>query len=59
MEQNIICPHCNKNINDYKCEYTCNYCNTIYCLSCKKEFHIINNITNKDHYNKCYINSKL
>ncbi len=63
MEANIICPYCKTDMNSYKCEYNCTYCNTIYCLSCNEPFHIINLITYKGHYKSCYkwiiCNSKL
>lgn len=58
METNI-CPHCNTNMNNYKCEYKCNNCDTNYCLSCKEPFYFINNIHYKGHYNKCYTKAKL
>ncbi len=55
MEENIICPSCNKDMNKYKCEYNCNYCDTIYCLSCHEPFYIIHNKCNKGHKKNCYI----
>ena len=65
MDTNIICPNCNTDMNSFKCEQSCNYCDTIYCLSCHKPFYIIN-INNqgyyKGHKNNCYdikIKSKL
>jgi hypothetical protein len=57
METEIICPHCNTDMNSYKCEHTCDFCDTIYCLSCNKPFHIIDNNTlgcNKGHKKNCY-----
>ena len=63
METEIICPNCNTDMNNYKCEQLCNYCDTIYCLSCQKPFYIINNQGYyKGHKNNCYdikIKSKL
>ncbi len=44
METNIICPNCDSDLTSYKCEHTCNYCDTIFCLICNKPFHIINYI---------------
>lgn len=54
MDTNIYCPYCKTDMNSYKCENTCNYCDTIYCLVCKKPFHIINNISYRDHKENCY-----
>ena len=59
MENNIICPYCNTNMNSYKCEHNCNYCDTIYCLSCHEPFYIINNqVYYKGHKKNCYIKIK-
>ncbi len=55
MEANIICPKCNTDMNSYKCEHICNYCDTIYCLSCNEPFYIINLISYKGHRKNCYI----
>ena len=59
METNIICPNCITNMNDYKCEHTCNYCDTIYCLSCHEPFYYnnqgYNQGYNKGHKKSCYI----
>jgi hypothetical protein len=57
METNIVCPHCNTDMNNYKCEYNCSYCNTIYCLSCREPFYIEKNISYKGHQQNCYINN--
>ena len=57
METDIICPHCYTDMNSYKCEHICNYCDTIYCLSCNEPFHIINFNNqgyNKGHKKNCY-----
>jgi hypothetical protein len=51
METDIICPNCFTNLNSYKCEHTCDYCDTIYCLLCNEPFY--NN--NKGHKKSCYI----
>ncbi len=59
METNIICPNCITDMNSYKCEYTCNYCDTIYCLLCNEPFYIINFVSYKGHRKMCYINNKL
>jgi hypothetical protein len=61
METNIICPHCNTDMNSYKCEHTCNYCDTIYCLSCNEPFYNNNKgYYYKGHKKNCYIkNNKL
>ncbi len=57
MEEEIICPTCSTNQNNYKCEYSCNYCNTMYCISCNQPFHIINYNYIKGHYNNCHYNN--
>ena len=59
MEANIECPYCSTDINSYKCENNCNYCNTIYCLTCNKPFYIENFISYKGHNKSCFIKSKL
>ncbi len=59
METNIICPNCKTDLNSYKCENTCNFCDTIYCISCNEPFYIENYISYKGHKNNCYIKSKL
>ncbi len=53
MEEIIKCPHCSTDQNNYKCEYTCNYCNTSYCIICKEPFYIANYQTIKGHYKFC------
>ncbi len=58
MDINIFCPNCNTDLNSYKCEHTCNFCDTIYCLTCSKPFHIINDISHKGHKKNCYNNIK-
>ncbi len=55
METEIICPHCYTDMNNYKCEHTCNFCDTIFCLLCSKPFYIINFICHEGHKKNCYI----
>ena len=62
MDVNIICPYCYTDLNSYKCEHTCDFCDTIYCLSCSKPFHIIDKNTlgcYKGHKKNCYKNNIL
>lgn len=62
METDIICPNCFTDMNSYKCEHTCNYCDTIYCLSCCEPFYIINfdnQCYYKGHKKNCYKNNIL
>jgi hypothetical protein len=58
MEEVIICPYCLTDQNNYKCEKTCNKCNTTYCIQCNEPFHIINFKIIKGHYELCYYNYK-